>query len=125
MKFSSVLFCVALLAGISQATPVEAELAAVGCTCGSNSYSATALNNALTKATSGGAATYPHAFKNYEGFSFPLCSNTQYSEYPILPNSVYNGGAPGPDRLIYDSAKVICGCVTHTGAVGNKFVRCS
>jgi len=126
MKFFSVLFFAALLAGISQASPIDAEVdsAAIGgCTCGSNSYSAAALGRAITKARTGGAFSYPHSFRNSERISFPGC--TSYNEYPLKPTSVYKGGPPGPDRVIYDNRGNLCGCVTHTGSVGNTFIRCN
>lgn len=37
---------------------------------------------------------------------------------------VYNGGSPGPDRLVFDDEGVFNLLITHTGASGNAFVAC-
>jgi hypothetical protein len=37
---------------------------------------------------------------------------------------VYNGGSPGPDRVIFDDDGAFDMLITHTGASGNAFVAC-
>lgn len=37
---------------------------------------------------------------------------------------MYQGGSPGPDRIIFDDDGVLNGLITHTGASGNGFVEC-
>ncbi|KAG2414422.1 hypothetical protein HFD88_003613 [Aspergillus terreus] len=50
-------------------------------------------------------------------------------EFPIFANGIFTGGQPGPDRIVIKrkgkNKAVYCGLMTHTGAVGNGFVRCS
>lgn len=67
--------------------------------------------------------SYPHRYNNYEGFSFPTAA--PWYEYPIMKTySVYTGGSPGPDRVIFDSKGIFDLLITHTGAIGNAFVAC-
>ncbi|KAI0961940.1 hypothetical protein AcV7_000907 [Taiwanofungus camphoratus] len=94
-----------------------------GCTCGDNFYSRDDIVNAINEAEDGGASDYPHQYKDYEGFSFPSCSK-EYYEYPLEQGSVYRGGSPGADRVIYDYYGDFCACITHTGAEGDEFVEC-
>ncbi|GLB35971.1 putative ribonuclease [Lyophyllum shimeji] len=94
-----------------------------GCTCGNVYYDANDISNAIATAQDGGASTYPHQYNDYEGFYFPACSGTFY-EYPLESGSVYTGGSPGADRVIYDDYGDVCACLTHTGASGNEFVEC-
>ncbi|KAL9716555.1 hypothetical protein Ac2012v2_001003 [Leucoagaricus gongylophorus] len=105
------------------AIPLE-DNAARSCSCAGRSYGATVVQNGINKARSGGASNYPHQYRNFEGFSFG-CSGNTYFEYPIISGSVYTGGAPGADRVIYDNNGSFCACLTHTGApTTNGFVEC-
>ncbi|KAI0778419.1 ribonuclease T1 [Trametes elegans] len=122
MKLSAVLAVVSVLF-VSSATARVARRQSGGCTCGSHSYSGNDISNAIEDAEDGGASNYPHQYHDYEGFSFPSCSGTFY-EFPLKHNSVYDGGSPGADRVIYDSDGDFCACLTHTGASGNDFVEC-
>jgi hypothetical protein len=47
-----------------------------------------------------------------------------YLEYPLLEKDghIYNGGPPGPDRVVMNTAGDYAGEITHTGATGNRFV---
>jgi hypothetical protein len=66
---------------------------------------------------------YPHRYNNYEGFDFPTPG--PWYEYPIMSShSVYNGGSPGPDRVVFDSNGDFDLLITHTGASGSSFVAC-
>ncbi|KAK4198929.1 putative guanyl-specific ribonuclease [Triangularia verruculosa] len=68
--------------------------------------------------------SYPHRYNNYEGFNFP--TPAPWYEYPIMKTyAVYNGGSPGPDRVIFDSNGAFDKLITHTGASGNAFVACT
>ncbi len=70
-----------------------------------------------------GSDKYPHQYEDYEGFSFPTSS--PWYEFPILSSySVYSGGSPGPDRVIFDSHGNFDSLITHTGASGDDFVAC-
>ncbi|KAI1799560.1 ribonuclease-domain-containing protein [Daldinia bambusicola] len=119
----------ALLASAAAAPVVEDRAAQAATTCGSKYYSATQVNQAAQKACSyysSGSAPggYPHTYNNYEGFSFSVPG--PYLEFPLLSSgSVYNGGSPGPDRVIINTSCKLAGEITHTGASGNNFVGCS
>ena len=39
-------------------------------------------------------------------------------------HSVYSGGSPGADRVVFDSNGDFDLLITHTGASGNNFVAC-
>lgn len=43
-----------------------------------------------------------------QGFSFPSCSG-EFFEYPIKAGSVYTGGSPGANRVIFDESGDFCG----------------
>lgn len=97
-----------------------------GCDCDGTSYSKEAINAAAAKAlelasqgqTIGrrkvatwgslthlrtGKDKYPHAYNDYEHFSFPHGS-APYLEFPVERNgSAYDGGSPGADRVIIGS----------------------
>ncbi|KAF1837723.1 Ribonuclease/ribotoxin [Decorospora gaudefroyi] len=120
--------------------------------CGSICYSSTQVTTARNwgykfyqaDSTSGGSS-YPHTYSNYEGFSFMV--GGPYQEFPILGSGTYNGGkwlagggfvfvlwlmleffvlgSPGPDRVIFNSRGQRAGEITHTGASGSSFVKCS
>ncbi|KAI2468588.1 ribonuclease-domain-containing protein [Annulohypoxylon bovei var. microspora] len=89
-----------------------------------------------------GSDKYPHQYNDYEGFSFPdsapyyvrsvlravtiAAGSNQSQEFPILSSfSVYTGGSPGADRVVFDGSGDYEGSITHTGASGNNFVECT
>lgn len=108
-----------------------------GCNCDGTSYSQTDINaaasQALSLASQGqtlGRDKYPHAYNDYEHFSFPHASKP-YLEFPIMAGSVYDGSSPGADRVVigsiasdYSSA-VYCAVITHDGQRKNGFAECS
>ncbi|KAL2168866.1 hypothetical protein VTG60DRAFT_6768 [Thermothelomyces hinnuleus] len=112
--------------------PVEAEgrIEARACawTCGSVCYEQSHINAALNKGYSlqksgDDINSYPHRYNNYEGFDFPTAG--PWYEFPILSShSVYSGGSPGADRVIFDGSGNFDALITHTGASGNNFVAC-
>jgi hypothetical protein len=67
--------------------------------CGSDNYSPQAISEAsnaacnyLNSGTIAGRSTYPHQYKDYEGFTFGYVSGP-YFEFPILPSGdIYSGG---------------------------------
>ena len=67
---------------------------------------------------------YPHKYKDYEGFDFPVSG--PYYEYPIMKSGeVYDGGSPGPDRVIFNGQDELAGVITHSGSDGDGFSACS
>ena len=99
-------------------------------TCGSTVYPQSEINDAKSAGCSHvrantrvGSPSYPHEYKNHEGFKFRGAS--PYYEFPILKAAVYTGGPPGPDRVIFDGSCTYGGSITHTGAGGNAFLGCS
>ena len=61
-------------------------------------------------------------YHDYEGFDFPV--DGTYYEFPILSSgSVYDGGSPGADRVIFNGDGELAGVITHTGASGDDFVE--
>ncbi|KAH6641274.1 Ribonuclease/ribotoxin [Chaetomium tenue] len=127
----------ALLALVSvlsvSAAPLRAEvegLEARACayTCGSVCYQTTHITAALNKGYSlqqsgGDVNNYPHRYNNYEGFDFPTPG--PWYEFPIMAShSVYNGGSPGADRVVFDGNGNFDLLITHTGASGNNFLAC-
>ncbi|KXJ85060.1 Ribonuclease/ribotoxin [Microdochium bolleyi] len=131
-------FLTALLASATAITaaalPAEAQAhhlqaRASGATCGSVSYSAAAITAAGQRAcqnykNNNTPGNYPHTFNNREGFVFATAG--PYIEFPILKSgSLYDGGAPGPDRVIVNrNSCAQAGAITHTGANGNAFLMC-
>lgn len=92
-----------------------------------------AADKALSLASQGqtlGRDKYPHAYNDYEHFSFSHAQKP-YLEFPVERNGkVYDGGSPGADRVIigsisadYDSA-VYCAVITHDGQKRNGFSEC-
>ncbi|KAI1375850.1 hypothetical protein F4677DRAFT_102775 [Hypoxylon crocopeplum] len=70
-----------------------------------------------------GSNDYPHEYEDREGFDFPGAA--PYYEFPILSSfDPYDGGSPGADRVVFNSAGDYQGAITHTGASGNNFVAC-
>ncbi|TFK77282.1 ribonuclease T1 [Pluteus cervinus] len=124
--FNSALTFAAVLLGVVASTQAAVlRRQSSGCTCAGRRYTATDLTKAISDAEDGGASDYPHQYHDYEGFPFPTCSGTFY-EFPIERGSVYDGGSPGADRVIYDSRGNFCACLTHTGASSNNgFVECT
>nr|AAB32829.1 RNase Po1=guanine nucleotide-specific RNase [Pleurotus ostreatus, fruit bodies, caps, Peptide, 101 aa] [Pleurotus ostreatus] len=93
------------------------------CNCAGRSFTGTDVTNAIRSARAGGSGNYPHVYNNFEGFSFS-CTPT-FFEFPVFRGSVYSGGSPGADRVIYDQSGRFCACLTHTGAPStNGFVEC-
>ncbi|KAF2217731.1 hypothetical protein CERZMDRAFT_4256, partial [Cercospora zeae-maydis SCOH1-5] len=100
-------------------------------TCGGHSYSQSRVSaayrqglNYFNNGQQVGTNRYPHRFNNREGFSFPVAP--PYQIFPIMQSgNVYTGGAPGPDRVVFNEAGRYAGAITHTGAGGNAFVGCS
>ncbi|ETW87107.1 microbial RNases superfamily [Heterobasidion irregulare TC 32-1] len=87
-------------------------------------YTQSDVENGIQQAEGGGGGNYPHQYHDYEGFTFPSCSG-EFFEYPLEHSSVYTGGSPGANRVIYDEDGDFCACLTHTGASSNDgFVEC-
>ncbi|KAI1091548.1 Ribonuclease/ribotoxin [Rostrohypoxylon terebratum] len=81
-------------------------------------------------------AAYPHQFRNGQATRPELdaspCVGLTLQEFPILSNgAAYAGGSPGPDRVVIGSSNPAsgvwqeCFLMTHTGAQGNLFVKCT
>ncbi|KFA79792.1 hypothetical protein S40288_00702 [Stachybotrys chartarum IBT 40288] len=123
-----------LLALVSLVAAAPAELdRRVPATCGSVYYSAAQVSAASAAACNyvrnggtAGGSTYPHQYRNYEGFYFRGYSGP-FQEFPILSSGrVYTGGSPGPDRVVITQSGCLeAGTITHTGASGNAFVACA
>ncbi|KAL4922485.1 Ribonuclease/ribotoxin [Aspergillus aurantiobrunneus] len=97
-------------------------------TCGNVCYSSSAVSAAVSEGYSLQSSgddvnNYPHVYNNYEGFDFPV--DPTYYEFPIMSSgSIYNGGSPGADRVVFNEDGDLAGVITHTGASGNNFVSC-
>ncbi|KAI2615509.1 hypothetical protein GGR54DRAFT_642271 [Hypoxylon sp. NC1633] len=99
-------------------------------TCGTVCYWQEDIDGAVQKGYSlqqsgdtVGSNDYPHEYEDREGFDFP--GPSPYYEFPILSSfKVYSGGAPGADRVVFNSAGDYQGSITHTGASGDNFVAC-
>ncbi|KAK0548914.1 hypothetical protein OC846_002503 [Tilletia horrida] len=124
MKFATL--AVLSLAAVVVSAPIEKREPSVS--CGGKRYSSGQVATAVDYSDSNAApsTTYPHQYNNYEGFNFrAYCSDSTYDEYP-LTTSGYTGGSPGPDRVIVGrSSGTFCGAITHTGASGSSFLKCS
>ncbi|KAK5052028.1 hypothetical protein LTR84_002832 [Exophiala bonariae] len=72
-----------------------------------------------------GSGDYPHTFRNDE--EIELSVPGPYQEFPILNDfQEYDGGSPGPDRVIFNEDGELAGVITHTGSqVRNGFVTCT
>lgn len=87
-----------LFAALAAAAPAELQRRDAA-TCGSVYYSSSAVSAAASAScdyvqdhSTAGGSTYPHQYKNYEGFEFKGLSGPFY-EFPILKSgSIYNGG---------------------------------
>ncbi|KAH7309126.1 Ribonuclease/ribotoxin [Stachybotrys elegans] len=127
MQFS-LTFLSLVAAALAAPTELQARAPAV---CGSVSYTSAQTNAASVAACNyvrnggtAGSSSYPHTYRNDEGFRFGGLAGPFY-EFPILSNGrVYTGGSPGPDRVVINSACRQAGTITHTGASGNAFVAC-
>ncbi|KAL1964373.1 hypothetical protein VTN77DRAFT_7058 [Rasamsonia byssochlamydoides] len=115
-----------LLAAGASAAALKRQCAAV---CGKDCYSQDEINAALQQGYSleqngEEAGDYPHEYKDYEGFNFPVSG--PYYEFPILADgSVYDGGSPGADRVVFNNNGELAGLITHTGASSyDGFVEC-
>ena len=119
-----------LLAPISAAPLLRPQAGVCVETCGSTCYYQSDIDAALNKGyslyQSGqtlGSNDYPHTETNYEGFDFAVPG--PYQEFPILNTyKVYSGGAPGADRVVFNTKGQFADLVTHTGASGNDFLEC-
>ncbi|KAG6000515.1 hypothetical protein E4U21_005397 [Claviceps maximensis] len=100
-------------------------------TCGPKQYSSAAVDAAINaacprvkKGTAVGNNMYPHQYKNFEKFGFKGLSGP-FFEFPLMANGqVYDGGNPGPDRVILTKDCTKAGVITHQGASNNAFVEC-
>ncbi|KAL4259053.1 hypothetical protein AB1N83_007740 [Pleurotus pulmonarius] len=106
-----------------------------------NSYTMVEANAAVADALSLGTAQvgtqrYPHNFGNLEKLALPPNCAGNMKEFPVLrlphprPSpQVYSANTttfPGPDRVVYHrGTNAFCGCITHTSAKGNSFVKCN
>lgn len=73
---------------------VEAQVGAVK--CGNRWFTGDQLQKTLNEAcrllqSSRQAGTYPHRYKNYEGFDFGA-ARPPYFEFPMFTSSIYQGG---------------------------------
>ncbi|EXJ87745.1 ribonuclease T1 [Capronia coronata CBS 617.96] len=99
-------------------------------TCGTVCYYQSTIDKAVAEGYSlyqsgqtEGSDEYPHKYNDYEGFDFPVAG--PYYEFPILHTfKAYDGGSPGPDRVIFNTNGDLAAVITHTGASGNDFVEC-
>ncbi|KAH8433774.1 hypothetical protein N8T08_002068 [Aspergillus melleus] len=131
MMFTKVLTLTTLLLTGALAAPAPQPVARASYTCGSNTYSSSAVNSAknagyelYSDGETVGSNNYPHKYNNYEGFDFPVSGT--YQEWPILSSgSIYSGGSPGADRVVFNTQNQLAGVITHTGASGNNFVECT
>ncbi|KAF1846989.1 ribonuclease-domain-containing protein [Cucurbitaria berberidis CBS 394.84] len=138
MKFLSTLLLfiapvtLALPTSVITEAPVENQLEARQCfvRCGSTCYTSAQLSaaraagfNHYKQGTTAGSSTYPHKYNNREGFAF--IASGPWQEFPVKTSGVYTGGSPGADRVIFNTNGARAGEITHTGASGNNFVKCS
>ncbi|ODQ51504.1 Ribonuclease/ribotoxin [Saitoella complicata NRRL Y-17804] len=108
--------------------------------CGDSDLTPSALLSAaqsclshILSGTTVGRDNYPHAYKDYEGITFPSGCSGHYYEYPVLndDNDPYATGPPGAIRVIVGGVDIekgtgaYCGVITHEGArAHNGFVSC-
>ncbi|RAK72323.1 extracellular guanyl-specific ribonuclease RntA [Aspergillus fijiensis CBS 313.89] len=132
-QLQTALACLPLLLSAALASPFpkeKVERASCAYTCGSHCYTSSAVSAAQAEGyslyKSGETLNdYPHVYHDYEGFDFSV-SGTYY-EFPILSDGdVYDGGSPGADRVIFNTADKLAGVITHTGASSSSgFVECT
>ncbi|KAI1098720.1 Ribonuclease/ribotoxin [Jackrogersella minutella] len=150
MTTSRLVSIVALMSTLSFASPIrnETELIerqASGLNCGGQQYTQQQAQDAwgsgINRRQTGnyvyyGSTPYPEEFRNGQAGNPEVdpspCAGLQLYEFPILAGGAdYNGGNPGPDRVVFadsntvSGAYVQCFLMTHTGAQGNLFVKCS
>lgn len=114
----------------SVALPQSLEARACDYTCGNNCYSNSAVNAAKEagydyhkQGKTVGSGHYPHVYKNYEDFDFPV--DPTYYEFPILTSGdTFSGGSPGADRVVFNDDNQLAGLLTHSGSSGNGFSAC-
>ncbi|KAI1397367.1 hypothetical protein F4819DRAFT_499556 [Hypoxylon fuscum] len=134
--FGSKIFPIILLAAVSVSALAVEKIAprqdqTCVATCGSQCYWQEDIDEAVKQGyglyQSGktvGSNDYPHQYNDREGFDFP--GPSPYFEFPILSSfEPYDGGSPGADRVVFNSAGDYQGAITHTGASGNNFVECT
>ncbi|KOS19313.1 Guanyl-specific ribonuclease N1 [Escovopsis weberi] len=127
VAFNVIAAVIGLLSVSVAAVPADKRAACVY-TCGSVCYWQSDIDAARAQGfglLSSGRTddSYPHQYEDFEGFNFP--TKDPWYEFPILSSfKVYNGGSPGPDRVIFDSRGNFDSVITHTGASGNNFVAC-
>ncbi|KAJ5691872.1 ribonuclease-domain-containing protein [Penicillium macrosclerotiorum] len=128
MQYSKILAVATLFFSAALAIPAE-KRASCAYTCGTVCYTSSAVSAAQAAGyelyeEGKTDSSYPHVYHNYEGFDFSV-SGTYY-EFPILSDGdVYDGGSPGADRVIFNTADELAGVITHTGASSDDgFVSC-
>lgn len=124
MKLLSILFTAILVAASAAHT----------CNCAGTSYNNSEIVGAINKGYSKNktpttsSRAYPHRFGNREKLNFKGCKEGTLVEYPLKKSKKpWDGESPpGADRVVYleGEDKKFCGCMTHTGAGGNNFVKC-
>ncbi|KAI1405447.1 Ribonuclease/ribotoxin [Hypoxylon fuscum] len=112
-----------------------------GYNCGGQTYTLVQANDAwgdgisLRRANSQKSG-YPKEFRNGQAGNPEVepspCAGLQLYEFPILASGAeYNGGDPAADRAVFADSNSSpgsyeqCFLMTHTGASGNLFVKCS
>ncbi|KAF9645680.1 Ribonuclease/ribotoxin [Thelephora ganbajun] len=102
------------------------------CVCGTTRhYSGVDTQAAINQGRTGqrftfGRQEYAHPFHALDPtLHFTKCTAPFLVEFPLVAGGVYAGGHPGLDRVVYDLSGTFCGCITHTGAVGNGFQHCA
>ncbi|KAJ7157925.1 guanyl-specific ribonuclease C2 [Mycena crocata] len=122
-------FIVSALFAIALAIPSKRALPSGDVTCGRDVYTVSQVSAAVNSGFSHrnnpiGSNSYPHQFFDDEGLEL-FCSGNSLLEYPILTSGLHNGGSPGADRVVFNTAGTYCAVVTHTGASSeNGFVSC-
>lgn len=93
------------LVAIASAAPAEQLQRRADTICGSAHYTSSQVTaaakascNFVGPGTVAGTSTYPHQYKNFEGFNFKGLSGPFY-EFPIKSGGVYNGGLFGPFHM--------------------------
>ncbi|KAI0893743.1 Ribonuclease/ribotoxin [Annulohypoxylon nitens] len=140
----------AVISGISLASPIENEPVLVqrqvrDWNCGGQPYTAAHVQAAFTDTINRavhqnfaykGKTPYPHEFRNGKPTQLEVnpdpCAGLSLQEFPILKTGAhYTGGNPGPDRVVIGSSNPAggvwqeCFLMTHTGAKGNLFLKCT
>ncbi|KAL7620463.1 hypothetical protein AAE478_009458 [Parahypoxylon ruwenzoriense] len=123
----------------------ELDTRARGMNCGGHQYSLSQADDAwgdgIARRRSGryvynGRTPFPEEFRNGQAGRPEVdpspCAGLQLYEFPILSGGAeYNGGNPGPDRVVFADSRQRpgsyehCFLMTHTGARGNLFVKCT